>query len=265
MPLMNEIVGQKGAYSLLNKMYTKMDIADDAEIASLMRELNVSDELFSDLTNSGLFIESPNGFYISSVGKRVTLLLRAINDEEEISEVFQQLKFLYPSLRAYELITEDITNYFIENLYSRPDFIRVLICSPWIRLDENHLSKLHSAILKASAQYKNLQIRIITLPPDGYLNWSASIETFKSFRSFGGEIMAHCEKINNKYRLHTKLYIVEPGPYGGAHYAIIGSENLTGRRNIELSIKIENDNEILRKLNLYFYEIWQESQILKEE
>lgn len=65
-------------------------------------------------------------------------------------------------------------------------------------------------------------------------------------------------------RLHAKLYISEPGPYGGIHYAIFGSENLTGRRNIELGIKIENDNELLRNLTKFFREIQEESKILKE-
>ena len=254
--LMSEIVGRRGAYSLLDKIYTKRDIVDIIEMVSLMKEIGVSDDLFSELTKSGLFIESPNGFYISSLGEKVTLLLRAINDEEEIAEVFQQLTYLYPSLRPYELITENVTDYFIDSLYTRPDFIRVYICSPWIRLDENHIEKIKNAILTASKRYINLQILIITLPLEQYRDRKA-IETLRALKQIGAEIV-----INRK--LHAKLYISEPGPSGGSHYAIFGSENLTGRRNIELAIKIENDNQILRKLSLYFHEIWQDSQILEE-
>jgi len=256
MPLMSEIAGRRGAYALLDKIYRRRDIVNTIEIISLMEEIGVSEDLFSELTKSGLFIESPDGFYISSLGKKVTLLLRAINGEEEISEVFQQLTYLYPSLRPYELITGNITDYFIESLYRRPDFIRVYICSPWIRLDEGHIEKIKNAIFTASERYINLQILIITLPLERYHDKKAT-ETLKALKQIGAEIV-----INS--RLHAKLYISEPGPSGGNHYAIFGSENLTGRRNIELAIKIENDNEILRKLNLYFYEIWQESQILKE-
>ena len=256
MPLMSEIVGQRCAYSLLNKIYARSDIVNPVEIRSLMEEIGVSDDLFSELTKLGLFIESPDGFYISSLGKKVTLLLRAINDEEEISEVFQQLTYLYPSLRSYELITENVTDYFIDSLYTRPDFIRIYICSPWIRLDENHIEKIKDAIFTASKQYTNLQVLIITLPLERYRDKKAT-ETLKALKQIGAEIVTNS-------RLHAKLYISEPGPAGGNHYAIFGSENLTGRRNVELAIKIQNDNEILRKLNLYFYEIWQESQILKE-
>jgi hypothetical protein len=94
------------------------------------------------------------------------------------------------------------------------------------------------------------------LPLERYRDKKA-FETIKILKQIGAEIVVNP-------RLHAKLYMSEPGPLGGSHYAIFGSENLTGRGNIELAIKIENDNEILRKLNQYFYEIWQESQILKE-
>jgi hypothetical protein len=255
--LISEVVGQKGVYSFLNRMYEIRDVVGASDLDQLIIEGNISQNLFSDLTNCGLFIGTPQGFYISSLGKKVTLLLRGINGDSDISELFYQLSYLYPELRPYELITENITDYFIDSIERQPDFIRIYICSPWIRLDETHLRKVQSAVLKASSQYRNLQILIITKPKEGYRNWKASAETFKVLRSLGAGIMTH-----NK--LHTKLYISEPGPYGGGHYAILGSENLTGRKNIELAIKIENDNEILRKLNQYFYEIWQESQILKE-
>ena len=256
MLLMSEIVGQRGAFPFLSRVYERSDIINSVEIGNLMEEAGVSDDLFFELTRSGLFIESPKGFYISSLGKKITLLLKAINDEAEISEIFQRLTYLYPSLRPYELLTGSITDYFIDSLYSRPDFIRIYICSPWIRLDAKHIERIKHAVYKASLRYRNLQISVITLPLERYRDKRA-IETLKTLKQLGAEIV-----INS--RLHAKLYMSEPGPYGGGHYAILGSENLTGRGNIELAIKIENDNEILRKLSLYFYDIWQESQISKE-
>ena len=256
MPLMSEIVGQRGVFPFLNKVYERGDIINGVEISGLVEETGLSDDLFSEITKSGLLIENPNGFYLSSLGKKITLLLRVINDEAEISQVFQQLTYLYPSLRPYELLTGSITDYFIDSLYSRPDFIRIYICSPWIRLDAKHIERIRSAVYKASLHYRNIQISVVTLPLKRYRDKSA-IETLKILKQLGAEIV-----INSK--LHAKLYMSEPGPYGGRHYAILGSENLTGRGNIELAIKIENDNEILRRLSLYFYDIWQESQILKE-
>ena len=255
-PLMSEIVGQKGVYHFLNKIYEKRDILSSSEINKLLNEVKVPDEVISELNKMGLIIENPNGFYISSLGEKITLLLRAINNEEEILGILQKLTYLHSLQRPYELITESVTDYFINTLYANPDFIRLYICSPWIRLDKTHIKKIKSAILEASKLYANLQIHIITLPLTRYRDREA-IHTLKVLKELGAEIV-----INKK--LHAKLYISEPGPRGGSHYAIFGSENLTGRKNIELAIKIQYDNEILRKLNLYFYNIWQKSKILKE-
>jgi len=254
--LISEVVGQRGVYHFLNRMHETMDVVESSDINTVMEETKVSLNVFSDLINLGILVGTPVGYYISSLGKKVTILLRGINGDSEIYELFNELSNLYPSLRPYELITENITDYFIDSLYSRSDFIRVYICSPWIRLDENRLEKIKDAIFTASKRYPNLQISVITLPLERYRDKKA-FETIKVLKQIGAEIV-----INP--RLHAKLYMSEPGPLGGSHYAIFGSENLTGRGNIELAIKIENDNEILRKLNQYFYEIWQESQILQE-
>ena len=255
--LMNEIVGKMGAYQFLDRIYEYQDVVQSQDLAQLIDETNISQDLFSELTDAGLFIGTPDGFYISSLGKRVTLLLRGINGEEELSGIFRKLSYLYPELRPYELITEDITSYFVDSLLVRPDFIRVYICSPWIRLEQSHLEKVKQAVLQAKRRYENLQILVITKPRRGYRNWQASVETFEVLRSLGAEIVTN-------EKLHAKLYISEPGSYGGAQYAIFGSENLTGRQNIELAIKIENDNEILGKLTHFFFEIREESKILEE-
>jgi hypothetical protein len=254
--LMSEVVGQKGVYPFLTRIYEIGDIVRSSQINELIEETNISQNIFWELTHLGLFISTPGGFCISSLGKKVTILLKGINGDSDIYELFNELSNLYPNLRPYELITENITDYFIDSLYSRPDFIRVYICSPWIRLDENRIEKIKNAIFTASKRYPNLQISVITLPLERYRDKKA-FETIKVLKQIGAEIVVNP-------RLHAKLYMSEPGPLGGSHYAIFGSENLTGRGNIELAIKIENDNEILRKLNQYFYEIWEESQILKE-
>lgn len=256
MTLMSEIVGQKGVYSFLNRTYEMQDILSYSIINIMIKETNMSQNAFSDLINSGIFFSVSDGFCISLLGKRVTILLRGINGEIDAYELFNKLSSLESNFRPYELITEDITGYFIDNLYNQPNFIRLYICSPWIRLDQEHIEKINDAIFIASKQYKNLQIRVITLPIERYRD-KKGIETIKYLKQLGAEIL-----VNSK--LHTKLYMSEPGPFGGSYYAILGSENLTGRRNIELAIKIENDNEILRKLSEYFNEIMQESQLLKE-
>jgi hypothetical protein len=163
---------------------------------------------------------------------------------------------LYPSLKPYEIITHDVTNYFIDSLNRSPDFIRLSICSPWISLNETQLTKLQEAILKASRLYPRLEIYVITKPKAEYAHWEGAIDTFEMLIQFQAQIMTNS-------KLHTKLYMSEPGPYGGSHYAILGSENLTGKKNVEIAVKIQNDNDILRKLNRYFFNISEKSNILK--
>jgi len=254
--LISEIIGQKGVYSFLDSVYESPEVIPSAEMANFLNEVGMSDDALSDLALAGLLGESPDGFYISSLGKKVTLLLRAINGKEEIYDIFRKLTYLYPQLKPYELLTSNITDFFIDSLSYRTDFIRIYICSPWIRLEQEQLGKVKQAIFKATSRYKNIQIFVITLPTNRYRDKKA-IETLKELKQLGAEIMTH-------EKLHAKLYISEPGPYGGIHYAIFGSENLTGRKNIELGMKIENDNEILWKLTDFFRSIQEESEILKE-
>ena len=257
MPVVSEVVGQKGAYPFLNRICQIEDVVTASKLEELIAQSDISQQLFSDFTSTGLFISAPEGFYISSLGKKVVVLLRCINGDSSAVELFNELTSLQPESRPYELITEGITDYFIDSMDKHCDFIRIRICSPWIRLSDEHLERLKAAVAKASRMYRNLQIIVITKPKHGYRNWKASIKTFNTLKDLGAEIVSNGD-------LHTKLYISEPGPYGGSHYAILGSENLTGRGNIELAIRIEHDNEILRKLNLYFDEIKEKSDLLKE-
>ncbi len=256
-PLLSEIVGQKGVYQLLDKFYERQGVIKSDELPELIDMIDVTQDIFSELNRVGLFVGTIDGFYISPLGTKVTLLLKAVNEERGLSKVFRELTYLYPELKPYELLTEDITGYFIDSLLLNPTFIRIYICSPWIRLDQDHLEKIKQAFSKAKLKYENLEILVITKPREAYNNWKGSEETFKVLKDLGAKIV-----INKK--LHAKLYINEPGPYGGIHYAIFGSENLTGRRNIELAMKVENDNEILNKLIRFFFEIQEESKILEE-
>lgn len=257
MPIISEVVGQKGTYSFLHSIYQIGDVVTASKLDELIAESDISQELFSDFINAGLFASTPQGFYMSSLGKKVVILLRCINGDCSNIDLFNELTSLQPESRPYELITESVTDYFIDSINRHCDFIRVRICSPWIRLSNGHLGQLTEAVAKARRMYNNLEILVISQPKEGYRNWKASILTFKTLKDLGATIVTNSE-------LHTKLYISEPGPYGGSHYAILGSENLTGRGNIELAIRIEHDNEILRKLNLYFDEIKEKSDLLTE-
>jgi len=263
MPVVSHVLGGQQAYSLLNAIYEKQDVISREDVRSLLVETGASDDILLEIRDLGAVIETKKGFYVSSFGRTAILLLRALNGDEDIAQALRKIGS-YSALGSYELLTEDVTGFFLERLCMNPDFIRVLICSPWIRLEKNHLTRLEGAISQASQLYGNLQIRVLTLPPDGYRNWPASRATFHSLIQCGAQIGTLFDRANHGYRLHTKLYLVEPGPLGGAHYAIVGSENLTGRSNVELAIKIENDTVMMRNLNLYFYALWERCKLLQE-
>lgn len=240
--LTSELVGRRGIYNLLETFFTEGETVDGANLAALLENMGVSQEGVAELSGAGLISSSAQGFYLSGFGQTVTLLLRGINEKASLGDVVSSLTRMYPDLRPYTLITHDITNVFIDSLLARPDFIRIYICSPWIRLDEEHFGKIRRAIERR--KYERVELFVITLPPRRYRD-PHGIATLRGLVELGAEVVT-----NGK--LHTKLYISEPGPRGGAQYAIFGSENLTGKRNIELGVKIENDNELLAKLTEYF-------------
>lgn len=257
--LMSEIAGQTSAFTFLDKFYDAHRVLSSVEVSGLIKEAGITDRLFSDLSSVGLLEGTTSGFYISSLGEKVVLLLRAVNDKEDLTEVYRKLTYLYPGLKPYELITESITDFFINTLFSNPDFIRIYICSPWIRLEEEQLGKIKSSISKAMSRYSTIQIFIVTLPLSRYNYPEGLTNGVIELKRLGVEVI-----VMTNAKLHAKLYISEPGPHGGVHWAIFGSENLTGRKNIELGIKIENDNEILRRLTNFFLEIQEEAKILEE-
>ena len=74
-------------------------------------------------------------------------------------------------------------------------------------------------------------------------------KTLEILRTFGADIV-------EKVRLHSKLYMREPGPAGGLSLAIVGSENLTRPKWIELGIEIRNDSHVLSKLRSYFFDVF---------
>jgi hypothetical protein len=198
--LISEVVGQKGAYPFLHKTCQIRDVITTSKLDELIAEFDISQELFSDLTNIGLFTGTPQGFYISTLGKKAVVLLRCLNGDCSNNDLFNELASLQPESRPYELITEGITDYFIDSVDKYCDFIRIRICSPWIRLSDEHLEKFKAAVAKAYRMYNNLEISVISLPKERYRNWKASIPTFKTLMDLGATIVTIKD-------LHTKLYM----------------------------------------------------------
>lgn len=243
--LISELSGKRNAYQLLSNMYIKSKVISTSELSEMITDIGLTDSAFQKMENAGLVLSAPHGFYLSSFGTRTALLLRVINGDEDVVHAFNTLRAGEDGFGNYQLIESNITNYFVERISQKSDFIRLYVCSPWIRLEKEELHDFEQAIIRARRRYAKSQIMVITLPKKQYRNWAASKDTFQMLLDLGADIVTNT-------KLHAKLYISEPGPTGGVEYAILGSENLTGRKNVELAIQIENDNEILKKLREFF-------------
>lgn len=253
--LISEIAGQPAAYNFL-KAFSRAGTHLRAEGAEkLLEECSLPAAGLRELVRLGLVMAHDDWFSMSTIGEKVSWLLRAVNNDVAIESTVDHLTVLYPQLKPYHLIESAITESVVEALDRRRDFIRLLICSPWIRLKEPYLTRLRNAVLASRMQYPELQIFVITLPLNRYPSLPDGVDTLRSLRELGATIMVH-------RKLHAKLYISEPGPFGGSQFAVFGSENLTTANNMELAIKIENDNRILSRLSALFFEIEQESRIL---
>ncbi len=243
--LISELSGGRDAYQLLSNMYVQSKVIPSSELSEMMTDIGLTGSAFQKMENAGLVLSAPHGFYLSSFGTRTATLLRVINGDEDVVHAFNGIRAREYGFGNYQLIESDITGHFIERINQKADFIRLSVCSPWIRLEKDELLNFEQTIIRARKRYPKSQVMVITLPKGRYNNWAASKDTFQMLLDLGADVVTNT-------KLHAKLYISEPGPAGGTEYAILGSENLTGKKNTELAIQIENDNEILRNLRNFF-------------
>ena len=183
--------------------------------------------------------------------------LRGLDGRDSLGEVIRRLYSITPSSRPYELLTGSLTQSFIQALAAKPDFLHLYICSPWIRLDDSLKRELSGAVADADRVYAgSVQLEVITRPPavNPDSAWQQQLkDTLHFLTNLGATVYTN-------RRLHAKLFIRQPGPRGGLQSAVLGSENLTASNNIELGIWINNDNDILYKLQAWFREISWDSQ-----
>jgi hypothetical protein len=160
--------------------------------------------------------------------------------------VFDELRLIETTLHRYELVREGMTSRFIKGLLTEPGFQRIYICSPWINLQKDDLGRLAVALDKARRSLaRPPEILVLVQTPQ----IPALRKSLEILKGFGAEIV-------EKPKLHSKLYMREPGPSGGLSLAIVGSENLTRQKWIELGIEIRNDSHILSKLRSYFLNVF---------
>ncbi len=134
----------------------------------------------------------------------------------------------------------------------------VYICSPWIRLSDNYLADLEETTRKS---HGGIDFRIITRPPSELIcgtpsSWhNQSLKTLRWFKEHDADMV----KLR---KLHTKLYCALGGNW---QCALFGSENLTEAGNVELGIRID-DEQMTQKLLSYFNRIYSHStEISKDE
>jgi len=139
-----------------------------------------------------------------------------------------------------------MTARFIKGLLTEPGFQRLYICSPWINLVKEDLGRLAVALDKAEKTLaRPPELLVLVQTP----RMPEVKKTLDVLRSMGAQVI-------EKPKLHSKLYMREPGPSGGLSLAIVGSENLTRPKWIELGIEIRNDSYILSQLRRYFFDIF---------
>ena len=201
--------------------------------------------LFDDLRVAGFFSERPPGVALTTKGHR-TLLFTSGALGAASAVVFDELRLIEPTLHRYELVREGMTSRFIKGLLTEPGFQRLYICSPWINIQRDDLGRLAVALHKARRTLARPPEILVLVQTPKTPDLRKSLEILKGF---GAEIA-------EKQRLHSKLYMREPGPSGGLTLAIVGSENLTRQKWIELGIEIRNDSHILSKLRSYLFNVF---------
>ena len=253
--LLSEIIGQKGLFQVFELLEEWGVIFSRSEVIQAMDEHNIQDpdHLYDQLRENGIFSSMGNATDVSltTKGQQTRLLLQAINGSD-IQAVFHRITALYPSWARYQVVRDRMTQEFINELYSRPDFRRIYLCSRWIHLPKKPKGRLAQAVLRAS-EHGRVEILVIhgPLKKDDHGN-PQSNDSLDFLKDLGAEIV-----LNDK--VHAKLYMREPILAGGPQVAVVGSENLTVPKFAELGIKITNDGEMIRRLIEVFFDLQQKA------
>lgn len=204
------------------------------------------------LQRLGLVADAGAGLYLTSLGFRSCLLLEGLNGAD-LGRIYRRL-VATSSARRYTLVRQGMTRGFLRSLHKRPDFRRVYLCSPWINLQLDEQRWLQHAIVAGSNETNGPELLVLTRPEKGSrVNSPAGVTPL---RDLGATVFLH-------RGLHAKLYIREPGINGGYSMAIVGSQNLTRAKYLELGIKIEADDRLIRSLIQLFIHISHHSVELK--
>lgn len=246
----HEVVAELGAYPFLQRLERECSSRGPLDPSYVRTDLFELDEenpdyLMEQLFAAGLLTWRGDRIALSDLGSRTALLLEALNSGN-IRSVFERLAEYDSTLRMYELVREGMTEGFLDSLTKRPGFKRLYICSPWVSLTQRNKDALMSAFLREERRGVDPELLVITRPRQG--TTSAPPEDVEALRELGATIFLHPS-------LHTKLYIREPGPRGGDITAVVGSQNLTQSKYLELGIRINSDTRLVNQLIAYFFDL----------
>ena len=202
---------------------------------------------FEDLVAAGVLQILGVEFGLSTSGIRAFILLEALNGGD-LRLAYQRLSNLDNTLHSYQLVREGMTDTFLENISARPGFARLYLCSPWIGLSDRNRALLVHALHAAESRGERPELLVLARP-GGDGNAPPGIA---SLQELGATVFLNP-------RLHTKLYIREPGKWGGYSMAIVGSQNLTRSKYLELGIRINSDSTMVDRLIAYFWALSNES------
>lgn len=219
---------------------------------NLLQEGGVSDPVSTvgELEGLGLIHARADSLSLSTNGLKTVLLLRALSGAS-LHEILPRLRALAGNRDNYTLVREGMTTGFFRSLATNPNVGRLYVCSPWIRLSTKEQRYLASNVLRNRRLSQPPRITVITRVGDKY---GSRRESLDPFLDLGATVFSN-------HKLHAKVYIREPGMSGGYTMAIIGSQNLTRSKYLELGIRIEGDTVIIRKLVTYVLELTYESDL----
>jgi hypothetical protein len=253
----HEILGKSMSYDILQMLDQVPELTQN-RIIEILHETAPEEhvvERIRDLESIAFLRVSnlaPPVVTLTDLGREAYLLAHVINGAT-LDSVASQLSRLGSS--AFSLISEDITGAFIEALHNRRHVEELYVCSPWIRLRGSERRMLHLTLTR-----QKTRIYVITRPPGSLANAPASwrsqvLDTLKWLSKLGATLVKHP-------KLHTKLYCAVGKDW---NLAIFGSENLTGAKNIELGIRVDDDI-ISQKLLRYYNRLYSQcDEILEEE
>lgn len=200
--------------------------------------------LLDRLINANLLQWIGDRIAISRNGRKTQLLLQAL-EGGDLADIYRRLQRV-DGRPSYELVREGMTEAFFAGITQAAGRLGTLyLCSPWINASKRAIQNLQYSLLQRPRHSANEpELLVLTRPPGDGVDPSS----LAPFRSLGARVFYHP-------RLHSKLYIREPDQSGGTPLAIVGSQNLTRSKYLELGIRIAGDDQLARQLIRYFMEL----------